>query len=31
MKKLDAEEQGIFLTLGLYELLTRIIVRKKKK
>ncbi len=31
MKKLDAEEQGIFLALGLYELLTRIIVKKKKK
>ncbi len=31
MKKLDAEEQGIFLALGLYELLTRIIVRKKTK
>ncbi len=31
MKKLDAEEQNIFLALGLYELLTRIIVRKKKK
>ncbi len=31
IKKLDPEEQGIFLALGLYELLTRIIVKKKKK
>ena len=31
IKKLDPEEQGIFLALGLYELLTRIIVKRKKK
>jgi hypothetical protein len=31
MAELDEEEQGIFLALGLYELVTRILMNKKRK